>query len=341
MRFHFLDADPERRRAARAHRDRDAARRHDASPRSPSRRSPRRSAALLLGTRAARRDPRRRARAVGVHEPRARLRAAAGGGARAGVRDRLADQRRASPSSLTVCLVVVRDQGALGLLLGNYVASRGGADRPVVGRARRVRAPPGGSSAPSSARCCASGCRPSPPRSRSSRCSSSTASGSTASRAPDEAGLYSLSVKLAGDRRLHGARVPVRVAAARLLDRRGRPEASRVYARITTYYVLFTGVVVAGLVAARPLARAAVRRAGVLRGPRGAAVGRARLGAVRPVPRAGGDGRAAPRSRSATRPPRSAGLIVNVALLALLVPPLGIAGAGLALVGRLRRDARS
>ena len=34
------------------------------------------------------------------------------------------------------------------------------------------------------------------------------------------------------------------------------------------------------------------------------------------------------------------GLIVNVALLALLVPPLGITGAGLALVRRLRGDAR-
>ena len=58
---------------------------------------------------------------------------------------------------------------------------------------------------------------------------------------PDDAGLYSLSVKLAGRRRLHGARVPVRLAAAGLLDRVDDAEAARVYARITTYYVLFTG----------------------------------------------------------------------------------------------------
>ena len=42
---------------------------------------------------------------------------------------------------------------------------------------------------------------------------------------------------------------------------RTTPRRRRVYARITTYYVLFTGLVVAGPGAARPLARAAVRRA--------------------------------------------------------------------------------
>ena len=50
---------------------------------------------LLLGHRAGRRGARRRARPVGVHEPGAGLRAAAGGGARARLRDRRADQRRA------------------------------------------------------------------------------------------------------------------------------------------------------------------------------------------------------------------------------------------------------
>ena len=62
-----------------------------------------------------------------------------------------------------------------------------------------------------------------------------------------EAGLYSLSVKLAG----------IVVFTVRAFQYAWPPlaysiesdeEASRVYARITTYYVLFTGVVVAGLV---------------------------------------------------------------------------------------------
>ena len=64
---------------------------------------------------------------------------------------------------------------------------------------------------------------------------------------PDAAGDYSLSVKLAG----------VVVFTVRAFQYAWPPlaysiesdeEASRVYARITTYYVLFTGVVVAGLV---------------------------------------------------------------------------------------------
>ena len=42
-------------------------------------------------------------------------------------------------------------------------------------------------------------------------------------------------------------------------------EAARVYAMITTYYVLFTGVVVAGVDAARPLGAARARRALLLR----------------------------------------------------------------------------
>ena len=89
VRFHYLDADPERRR-----------------------RLARTATGTLLvvttlvagsiaifaepvsqrcSARAAGRDPRRRARPVGVHEPRARLRAAARGGAGAGVRGRVAD----------------------------------------------------------------------------------------------------------------------------------------------------------------------------------------------------------------------------------------------------------
>ena len=109
---------------------------------------------------------------------------------------------------------------------------------------------------------------------------------------PEEAGLYSLSVKLAGVvvftvRAFQYAWPPLAYSIA------DDAEAGRVYARVTTYYVLFTGHRRRRPGAARPLARAAARRAGVLRRARGAAVGGARVGAVRAVPRAGGDGRRA------------------------------------------------
>ena len=110
-------------------------------------------------------------------------------------------------------------------------------------------------------------------------------------------------------------------------------EAARVYARITTYYVLFTGLVVAGLVL---LGRWLVR---IFAAPQFFAAHEALTVGARSAGRCTGCSscwwrwRAARRSRSATRPPRCPGSIVNVALLAVLVPSLGIAGAGLALVG--------
>ena len=60
-------------------------------------------------------------------------------------------------------------------------------------------------------------------------------------------------------------------------------EAARLYGLVTTYYLLVSGWVVAGLAAARPLGSAPAGRARLLRRLPGAAVGRARLGAVRPV----------------------------------------------------------
>ena len=65
-------------------------------------------------------------------------------------------------------------------------------------------------------------------------------------RSPALAGLYSIAIKLAGRGGLHRARLPVRVAAAGLLGHR-RPEAARLYGLVTTYYLLVTGWVVAGL----------------------------------------------------------------------------------------------
>ena len=81
------------------------------------------------------------------------------------------------------------------------------------------------------------------------------------------------------------ARLPARVAAARLLADRGR-RGRAVYARVTTAYLLVAGIAVAGF---ELLGRWVVRLLAapvVLRGPRGAAVAGARLGALRPVPAA-------------------------------------------------------
>ena len=109
-------------------------------------------------------------------------------------------------------------------------------------------------------------------------------------------------------------------------------EAARVYARITTYYVLFTGIVVAGLVL---LGRWLVR---LFAAPEffeahealpWVSLGWALYGLFLVLVAMAG--RAQVTVRNA--PAALCGLIVNIALLALLVPPLGIAGAGLALAG--------
>ena len=148
---------------------------------------------------------------------------------------------------------------------------------------------------------------------------------------PDAAGDYSLSVKLAG----------VVVFTVRAFQYAWPPlvysiesdeEASRVYARITTYYVLFTGVVVAGLVL---LGRWVVRLFadekffGAHEALPWVALGWALYGLFLVLVTMAG--RAQVTIRNA--PAALCGLAVNVALLALLVPPLGIAGAGIALAG--------
>ena len=99
-------------------------------------------------------------------------------------------------------------------------------------------------------------------------------------------GLYSLAVKLAGGRHLHRARrssTPGRRWPTRSTD----DDEAR--ARLRARHDLLRAVHRARrrrADAARALGRAAARRAGVLRRARGAAVGRARLGALRAVPRA-------------------------------------------------------
>jgi O-antigen/teichoic acid export membrane protein len=145
------------------------------------------------------------------------------------------------------------------------------------------------------------------------------------------AGLYSLAVKLAA----------VVVFTVRAFQYAWPPlaysihddeEARRVYAFVTTYYVLGTGLIVAGITL---LGRWVVR---LLAAPSffaahealpWVALGWALYGLFLVFVVMAG------RARVTTRnfPAALAGLVVNVALLVVLVGPLGIAGAGIALCG--------
>jgi O-antigen/teichoic acid export membrane protein len=227
--------------------------------------------------------------------------------------------------------VVIRDGGAVGLLLGNYIASAvvliglwtverdafgfrpGGIDRAHLGSMLRFGLP----TVPAEVSVFALFFID---RFWLFRFESAS-----------EAGLYSLSVKLAG----------IVVFTVRAFQYAWPPlaysieddaEASRVYARITTYYVLFTGVVVAGLVLlGRWLVRifAAPEFFGAHEALPWVSLGWALYGLFLVLVAMAG--RAKVTIRNA--PAALTGLIVNVALLAVLVPPLGIAGAGLALAG--------
>jgi O-antigen/teichoic acid export membrane protein len=232
---------------------------------------------------------------------------------------------------LTLWLVVGRGEGALGLLLGNYIASAvvlaglwitqrdafglrpGGIDRAQLGPMLRFGLP----TVPAEV---------------------SVFALFFVDRlwlyrfeSADAAGLYSLSVKLAA----------VVVFTVRAFQYAWPPlaysiesdeEAGRVYARITTYYVLFTGLVVAGLAL---LGRWVVR---LFLAPDyfaahealpWVALGWALYGLFLVLVAMAGRARVTVRNA----PAALCGLVVNVALLAVLVPPLGIAGAGLALAG--------
>jgi O-antigen/teichoic acid export membrane protein len=232
---------------------------------------------------------------------------------------------------LTLWLVVGREEGALGLLLGNYVASAavlvglwiaqreafglrpGGIDRAQLGPMLRFGLP----TVPAEV---------------------SVFALFFVDRlwlyrfeSEDAAGLYSLSVKLAGVvvftvRAFQYAWPPLAYSIA------DDGEAARVYARITTYYVLFTGIVVAGLaLLGRWLVRlfAAPEYFSAHEALPWVSLGWALYGLFLVLVAMAG--RAQVTVRNA--PAALCGLVVNVALLAALVPPLGIAGAGLALAG--------
>jgi O-antigen/teichoic acid export membrane protein len=150
-------------------------------------------------------------------------------------------------------------------------------------------------------------------------------------RSPGMAGLYSIAVKLAGAvafivRAFQYAWPPLAYSV------RDDAEASRLYGLVTTYYLLVSGMVVAGLaLLGRWVLRllAAPAYFGAYRALPWVALGWALYGLwVVFLVIAG-------RAKVTTRnfPAALAGLAANVVLLLVLVPSLGIAGAGVALCG--------
>ncbi len=148
---------------------------------------------------------------------------------------------------------------------------------------------------------------------------------------PRQAGLYSIAVKLAGAvafivRAFQYAWPPLAYSV------RDDAEAARLYGLVTTYYLLVSGLVVAGLaLLGRWILRllAAPSFFDAYKALPWVALGWALYGLwVVFLVIAG-------RAKVTTRnfPAALAGLIVNVVLIVVLVPPLGIAGAGVALCG--------
>jgi O-antigen/teichoic acid export membrane protein len=150
-------------------------------------------------------------------------------------------------------------------------------------------------------------------------------------RSPRLAGLYSIAVKLAGSvafivRAFQYAWPPLAYSVS------DDAEASRLYGLVTTYYVLVSGWVVAGLaLLGRWLLRLLTAHSyfGAYRALPWVALGWAMYGLWVVFLVISG------RVKATTRnfPASLAGLAANVILLVALVPTLGIAGAGIALCG--------
>ena len=150
-------------------------------------------------------------------------------------------------------------------------------------------------------------------------------------KSPSLAGLYSIAVKLAGAvafivRAFQYAWPPLAYSVT------DDAEAARLYGLVTTYYVLVAGWAVAGLaLLGRWVLRVLTTPAyyGAYKALTWVSLGWAMYGLwVVFLVIAG-------RAKVTTRnfPASLAGLVANIVLLIVLVPPLGIAGAGLALCG--------
>jgi O-antigen/teichoic acid export membrane protein len=233
--------------------------------------------------------------------------------------------------ALTLYLVVLRDEGALGLLLGNYVASAAVLIGLWISEREAFGFRPGGIERAHLGPMLRFGLPTVPAEVSVFALFFIDRFWLYRAEDPDAAGLYSVAVKLAG----------VVIFTVRAFQLAWPPlafsiesdeEASRVYSRITTYYVLFTGIVVAGVtLLGRWLVRvfAAESFFEAHEALPWVALGWALYGLFLVLVAMAG--RAQVTIRNA--PAALSGLIVNVVLLALLVGPYGIAGAGIALAG--------
>jgi len=232
---------------------------------------------------------------------------------------------------LTVWLVVFEDQGAFGLLIGNYGASAAIVVALWLTQRDAFGLRPGGISRAQLGPMLRFGLPTVPADVSVFALFFIDRMWLYHAKSEGATGLYSLAVKLAGVvvicvRAFQFAWPPL---AYSIEDDR---EAGRLYATVTTYYVLFTGLIVAALAL---LGRWLVR---IFAAPQyfpahtalpWVALGWALYGLFLVLVAMAG--RAQVTVRNA--PAALCGLIVNVALLALLVPGMGITGAALALVG--------
>ncbi len=231
--------------------------------------------------------------------------------------------------SLTVWLVVFRGDGANGLLFGNYAAS----SLVLVGLWiwERERLRPQGGKSSGLGTLLRFGLPTVPADASVFALNLIDRAWLFHGKGAAQAGLYSLSVKLSGGM----------IALARGFQYAWPPlaysvkddeEAAKLYASVTTWYATVTGIAVAGLVL---MGRWVVR---LLAAPDfypawkalpWVALGWAMYGLVTLMVTVGG------RAKITTRnfPAAIAGLIANIVLLAVLVPSMGITGAGIALVG--------
>jgi O-antigen/teichoic acid export membrane protein len=234
----------------------------------------------------------------------------------------------------SLVLVVALDKGPRGLLLANYGASTLvllGLWWTMRGRLRPRRASPDAGGAERLAPLLRFGLPTVPAEASVYALSLIDRYYLYHSRSPSVAGLYSIAVKLAGAvafivRAFQYAWPPLAYSVT------DDSEAARLYGLVTTYYVLISGWAVAGLaLGGRWVVRllAAPSFYDAYKALPWVALGWAMYGLwVVFLVIAG-------RARVTTRnfPAAIAGLAANVVLLLVLVPPLGIAGAGIALCG--------
>jgi O-antigen/teichoic acid export membrane protein len=230
--------------------------------------------------------------------------------------------------ALTVTLVVVRDEGARGYVLGNYGASAvilvalwvlhrdRVSFRPP--RGTRVLLRFGGPTVPADAAAFA--------------LNVVDRTYLLHAQSADAAGRYGFAAKLStvvivAVRGFQAAWPPLAYSVT------DEAQAARLYARVTTAYVAVTGTVVAGVLLVGRWAVKALADDPSYYGASEAlpwvALGWALYGLVLVLVTVAGRAKVTTRNFPAT----AAGLVVNVILLVTLVEPLGIAGAGIALCG--------